>query len=339
MAYPRRLLVAWSQFSVNGGIGRFINVARTLSPFGVEVCFTSISNETQTEWPDFPRPVLTFREAAEQAWDAVMVPGAGGRDETLALLAQLKDRRFGTRVQHVLSDPSRLQRFVVANRAFEPDLVLFNNSQWSPPFPTELHARRLEVLPGAVDTDTYYPLPIERRSEDGMVIGAYAAKNVRPILRALAALPASFSACLYGPEPEDLDQSIAELGLNQRVSSKGPLFGAGLANFYRSCDAVVTTELVAGWCNTAAEAMACGVPVICSHHGTVDFAQHQKTALVLSEVSPETIAGALSRLREDANFTRRLAVGGARLMRSFTWAKYAGRMLEIIAGLGPPREH
>ena len=268
-----------------------------------------------------------------------MIPGAGGSDEMLALLSQLKDRRFGTRVQHVLSDPSRLPRFVVANRAFEPDIVLFNNSQWRAPFPVELRARKHHVVAGAVDTDTYFPLSAERRQEDGMVIGAYAAKNLSPVLRALASLPASFSARLYGPEPQDLHASLADLGLTERVSSKGPLFRSDLAALYRSCDVVITAELVAGWCNTAAEAMACGVPVVCSRHGTVDFAQHEKTALVLSEVSPEAIAGALTRLRDDESLVRQIAAGGVSLMRSFTWAKYASKMLEAISDVAPPSAH
>ena len=75
-AGTKRLLVAWFQFTVNGGIGRFLNVARVLNGFGHEVAFKSLTDEIHHQWPDFPGRVLTFDEARRKHWDSVMVPGA-----------------------------------------------------------------------------------------------------------------------------------------------------------------------------------------------------------------------------------------------------------------------
>jgi glycosyltransferase involved in cell wall biosynthesis len=101
---------------------------------------------------------------------------------------------------------------------------------------------------------------------------------------------------------------------------------------YRSCDAVVTTDLEAGWCNTAAEAMACGIPVVCSRHGTVDFAEDGRTAIVLPHVSADTVAAALSRLHSSRALARDIGARGAAAMRRFAITRYAGDLLQIIGG-------
>src|SRR6185503_4859587 len=54
---------------------------------------------------------------------------------------------------------------------------------------------------------------------------------------------------------------------------------------YGSGDVFVSAEKKAGWSNTTIEAMACGVPVVCTSSGTSDFAIHEETALVVPRTS------------------------------------------------------
>jgi hypothetical protein len=158
-ARAKRLLVAWFRFSLNGSIGRFLNLARMLAPFGHEVGWLALSGDRTTDWPDFPGPVLTPDEARAQRWDAVMVPGAGGPAdrERLYELAQLRDPVFGLRVQHILNDTHRYENFALANYALEPHLVVFNNSHWSPADYRKLAAEAFHTVAGAVDGDVFYP--------------------------------------------------------------------------------------------------------------------------------------------------------------------------------------
>src|SRR5262249_51447998 len=44
-----------------------------------------------------------------------------------------------------------------------------------------------------------------------------------------------------------------------------------LRALYGDADLFVSAERRAGWCNTAAEAMACGATVVCTRSGTEDF--------------------------------------------------------------------
>ncbi len=101
-----------------------------------------------------------------------------------------------------------------------------------------------------------------------------------------------------------------------------------MAWLYGQADVFVTAEWRAGWANTAAEAMACGVPVVCTPSGSRDFAENGRTALV----APFPLAGAirkrLERLIEDAPLRRRLAEAGLERIKEFTWSRLADRLLD-----------
>jgi glycosyltransferase involved in cell wall biosynthesis len=101
-----------------------------------------------------------------------------------------------------------------------------------------------------------------------------------------------------------------------------------MAWLYGQADVFVTAEWRAGWANTAAEAMACGVPVVCTPSGSRDFAENGRTALV----APFPLAGAIrkriERLICDQPLRRRLAEAGLEKIGEFTWSRLADRLIE-----------
>jgi len=105
---------------------------------------------------------------------------------------------------------------------------------------------------------------------------------------------------------------------------------ADMARLFASADAFVGAERRAGWANTAAEAMACGLPVVCTPSGTRDFARDEETALVAPFSIAPLIGRRLRRLIEDPALRERLAEAGRREILEFTWARLANRLLEIF---------
>jgi glycosyltransferase involved in cell wall biosynthesis len=327
----RRILVVWFRYTVHGGIGRFLNIARVLNGLGHVVRFASLTDETSSDWPDFPGPILPFAAAQEQSWDAVMVPGASAPAERLALLARLREPRFGLRVQHILNDTSRAARFRAVSEAFAPHIIISNNSHWQSRDGPGL-AADFYTLPGAVDTDLFYPAPRKRAPCEprSWAIGAFATKTPPVLLDAVEALPADHVLHVYGVLPRAVRERGARLASSGRLVDHGPLFGAELTAFYRRMDVVVTAETHAGWCNTAAEAMACGLPCVVTPAGTLDFARHLDNALVVTDVSGKVIAAAIGRLTSDAELRDRLACHAARTMRAFDWYSYCQRLLNLL---------
>jgi glycosyltransferase involved in cell wall biosynthesis len=111
-----------------------------------------------------------------------------------------------------------------------------------------------------------------------------------------------------------------------------------MAAMYGTADAFVSAEHRAGWCNTAAEAAACGVPLVCTKSGTEDFALQGVTALVIRARMPFFIARALKRLYDDRDLGVRLGDAAGKRMLDFTWDNVCGRMerafLELLKGKG-----
>jgi len=103
-----------------------------------------------------------------------------------------------------------------------------------------------------------------------------------------------------------------------------------LAWLFAQADIFISAELRAGWSNTSAEAMACGVPVVCTPSGTRDFAFHNETALVVPLAWPFLLRRALRRLLLDEGLRQRLARAGHEKIREFTWGALADRLVEIF---------
>jgi len=88
----------------------------------------------------------------------------------------------------------------------------------------------------------------------------------------------------------------------------------------------------AGWSNTAAEAMACRLPVICTKSGTRDFAFHDRTALVVAFPHPFFLRSEIRRLIEDPALKERIAAAGYEKIQEFKWEALAEKLLKIFAG-------
>lgn len=328
----KRILVAWFRFSVNGGINRFILIARVLQPLGYEVGFVSLNNKTKTKWPDFPGKIMTFEEAKQNSWDAVMVPGEGCGNEDCHYFERLLDPRFGLRVQHILNDPNTYKKVKQVNEVFDPEIVISNNSHWQENDFSGLKGRAFHVLPGAVNTERFFPGSRERGSgnKDMWSIGGIAAKNPGPLLDGIELLPKNYRLHLFGKTPVALRWRVWKMGLQGRVVSHGRIFGEDLAKFYREIDVMVTTEREAGWCNAAAEASASGVPCVATRHGTIDFLKHMENALILDEITGKAIAENVLKLTSDSALSARLTKNSLSVINEFSHKIYCDKLVSIL---------
>jgi glycosyltransferase involved in cell wall biosynthesis len=103
-----------------------------------------------------------------------------------------------------------------------------------------------------------------------------------------------------------------------------------LARLYASCDLFVSAEKRAGWANTAAEAMACGVPVVCTRSGTRDIAAHLETAWVVRWRHPFFIGRGISALYSDADMARRHRDNALERIRRFSWTHVVDQLERVV---------
>ena len=106
-----------------------------------------------------------------------------------------------------------------------------------------------------------------------------------------------------------------------------------MAAMYGAADVFVSAEHRAGWSNTAAEAAACGLPVVCTRSGTEDFALNGVTALVVPARIPFFIASAVERLYRNRELGRTLGAAARERVLDFTWDKVCARMERVFLEL------
>lgn len=102
-----------------------------------------------------------------------------------------------------------------------------------------------------------------------------------------------------------------------------------LAELYSSCNVFVSAEKKAGWANTVAEAMACGVPVVCTRSGTRDLATHRETAWVARR-NRWALSRGLWSLHGDPDLTNQLRRASLEHIREFSWECVTDRLLEVV---------
>ncbi len=193
---------------------------------------------------------------------------------------------------------------------------------------------------GGFNPKIFYPLPRERYPERGqtMAILSYGRihkkrKGIRHVIRTAEKLYRRFEGLrlvffdsLVGQDKRDPRSLIKtkvpyDFYLNLPQSKMAWLFS--------QADIFVSAERRAGWANTVAEAMACGLPVVTTSSGTTDFAFHEETALVVPLAHPFFLYRQVKRLILDHELRHRIAAAGHHKIQEFTWDRLA-RNLEAI---------
>ncbi len=100
-------------------------------------------------------------------------------------------------------------------------------------------------------------------------------------------------------------------------------------DLYHKADVFVAAEGKAGWSNTAAEAMACGIPVIGTTAGTGNFLFHNETGLVVSQNSRQ-IANAIEQLINNESLREQLAHNGRKKIEEFDWEILADTIIQNL---------
>jgi hypothetical protein len=327
-----RLLVACDHLALTGGLLRFERVGRVLARRGHEIAFLTLGPgedafETRLR-------VLSRAEAGRETWDAVMVPGGGFPDAAIEGFADLRAPGFGARIQHFLNAPARRGAYARVTQAFDPDLVVVNNAHWSD---ADLDAlgNPWRRLVGAVDVGLFAP-PVRRPERgDRRRLGGIANKRPAAQLAALDRLGEGWALHWFGRPDWGLVGSRADLVASGRLVVHGPQAEDDLPAWYHALDAFCSAEAHAGWCNPAAEAMACGTPLITTVHGTLAFAEHAVTATVVPDGPDAALGAAIAagaeRIAADPSGAAGRAEAGRARIRTIDWDYYADGLLSAVA--------
>jgi len=308
-----------------GGVRRYLEIGNELTERGHAFVLFHPQG-TKPDWLDFKGSTKPFSSLGEENFDI----GLCSEYSVLPYFDKLKARiKF---FYFVLE--GHKQEKEVARRSY----IFLGNSEGM--------CHRLEKkykifcyrLPGGVNPRIFYPVKKEEKRDEFRIL-CYGRiyrrrKRIQCVIRAVEGLYKEFPQLrliffdsLVGAERKDPRPLIRtrvphEFHLNLPQSR--------MAWLYSQADIFVSGETRAGWSNTAAEAMACKVPVVCTHSGTRDFAFHNKTALLVPLPFPFLLRRQICRLIKDENLRRRLAEAGYKKIQEFSWSALVDRLEKIF---------
>jgi len=134
-----------------------------------------------------------------------------------------------------------------------------------------------------------------------------------------------------------LRAEVTAAGLEDRVLWRDPVPHRALAAAYQAADVVVVPSRSESFGLVAAEAQACGVPVVASAvGGLAHVVADGESGLLVSGWDPRDYAAALHRILTDAALAERLARGAVANAQQFSWPATVDRLLELYAGIIGP---
>ena len=306
-----------------GGIRRILELSNRLTDRGVEVTVFHPAG-TPCDWMECRAGIRPSESLLDQPQDVVIYNDPNPEDFRLVRRAPARLKVFYVLELYETSllggfHPTiyrpRHQRTLYMKRSLQAGYLLLTNASWLSEFLSARMGLESTLLFGGVNREMFHP--VERTPNDGFKV-----------------------LCSGDPRPRkgtDTIRRAVELARERRPDIELDTYhGRGvpqhaMAAVYAAADLFVEASTQAGWNNPAAEAMACGVPLVCTDIGGVrDFATHDETALLVPPEDPRMLAGAILRLAEDVPLARRLAARGLERIGRFDWDRSADTMIEIF---------
>jgi D-inositol-3-phosphate glycosyltransferase len=109
---------------------------------------------------------------------------------------------------------------------------------------------------------------------------------------------------------------------------------AELADHYRAADIVMVPSRSESFGLVAAEAQACGTPVVASNIGGLPYVVNaSESGLLVNDHDPRAFAAAAAAILDYPSFASRLSDGAVAYSQKFSWEATATRLLELYDGI------
>jgi glycosyltransferase involved in cell wall biosynthesis len=230
----------------------------------------------------------------------------------------------------------RLDRIITVSQSSAKDTRLF----------FKVPADKFRVVYNGIDTDIYNGNEEASQNRDGLIMVANTDDRKKGVLYLLQALQMlgkdkikltivddaeRHSSYIedVGPLPSYGFKLVRKLNLDGMVHFTGRLAREELAQHYSAAQIAIVPSLYEGFGIPAAEAMACGTPVIATTGGALPEVVGDAGILV-PPGSADALAAAIKQLLDDKQAQQRMSKAGTkRVKEKFSWEQAARKTLEV----------
>jgi glycosyltransferase involved in cell wall biosynthesis len=229
------------------------------------------------------------------------------------------------RADRVLADSAHTRSDIVSLLGISPDKVEVLYSGVDARFRPEGEAREREWLQARYGIgDQPYVLSVGTLQPR---------KNYIRLIRAFANLKPETSLVIAGGRGwlyEDIFSEAERHG--DRVRILGFVDEADLPALYRSAALFAFPSLYEGFGLPVLEAMACGVPVVCSNASSLPEVAGE-AGLLVDPLDTDGLAEAMRRVLEDSGLRREMIARGVAQAARFTWERAARQLVDVFGPL------
>lgn len=158
--------------------------------------------------------------------------------------------------------------------------------------------------------------------------------------------PTARLVVIGGPSGPDGEAELAHAkvlaqkrGVTDEIVWRDPLPHNDLAVFYQASDVLLMPSRSESFGLVAAEAQACGLPVVAANvGGLAHVVAHEKSGLLVDGWDPVAFAAAVHRVLDDDGYASSLSKGAIDHADQFSWEATANRLLELYEGIGASHE-
>jgi D-inositol-3-phosphate glycosyltransferase len=134
-------------------------------------------------------------------------------------------------------------------------------------------------------------------------------------------------------EMSALRRRAVELGLAAKIRFVGPVPHGLVPDLYRAADVVIVPSRSESFGLVAAEAQACGTPVVATRiGGLTDVVDDGSTGFLIEGWDPEDHAEAVLRFLDDPELAAKMGASAVKWSRRFSWDATFRRYIELYKG-------
>ncbi|MCH7866490.1 MAG: glycosyltransferase family 4 protein [Myxococcales bacterium] len=320
-----------SDYKLTGGVKRIFNIAHPLRERGyqVQLYSPSLAMPSWSEHQDFT--VRSLDESLRDETDCAIF----FNPKCIPYRYLAKNPATHKVIYFLLNGghyKQSYQRWINRTQRL-PDVCLAgNNGRWRNQY--KLRGKQDFDLIGGIDLEHFTP-PVEARQRrdpgerltvitQGRDPSNFKGKGTNIIIKELEALSERIRLVIFSNKRVGCSSRKIEL---TEVVAIPP---SEMPELYRSADLLIQNEDDAGgWSNTAAEAMACGTPIICTPYTTSDFVEQLKTCFVIERRSG-AMREAVEYLLDRPKLLEEMAVCGHQRIQNFSWESVADQLEEMF---------